>query len=205
MRLTSITILCLILLTACSGSEKEKVQPSISRQSIEMLVGETATILVSGAENIRASVTDKTVISIEQEGFEINILALTAGEASVNVMADRTPLSCKVTVVNPNEPTPDPDPIQTEILSDASTRFVSRFLTLRYSIPGTIVEVSGETTTFRSLSTGDYAKISPITAVINGESHRVVKTEILKQESVTTWTKVILDNDDIVWLVVSGL
>ena len=89
----------------------------------------------------------------------------------------------------------------TEILSDASVRFISEKLTLRYSTPGTIVEQTSSTVSFRSLSTGDYILITQSDITINETTHRITDAEIAKVSDNVTWKKFVLENGDIVWCV----
>lgn len=193
----------LLLLTACSSSNPEvRVRPTLSAVELTVRVGETAVITVNDAENVSAKVRDEAIAIIDVSSNKISISGVKKGDTLISVTADGYSLSCNVHVTAEEEqPSPEPEEDYTEILSDASVRFMSEKLTLRYSTPGTIVEQTSSTVSFRSLSTGDYILITQSDITINETTHRITDAEIAKVSDNVTWKKFVLENGDIVWCV----
>ena len=199
-----INCILLLLLAACSSSNPEvRVRPTLSAVEVTVRVGETAYITVNAAEQVSAKVRDESIATIYVSGNKIAVSGVKKGETVISITADGyNNLSCTVYVTAEEEPpTPEPEEDYTEILSDASVRFISEKLTLQYSTPGTIVEKTSSTVSFRSLTTGDYVLITQSDITINEKIHRITETEIAKVSDNVSWKKFELETGEIVWCI----
>lgn len=198
-----INCILLLLLAACSSSNPEvRVRPTLSTVEVTVRVGETAYITVNDAENVSAEVRDEAIAIIYVSGNKITVSGVKKGDTLILITADGYNLSCTVHVTAEQEPPmPQPEEDYMEILSDASVRFISEKLTLQYSTPGTIVEQTSSTVSFRSLTTGDYVLITQSEITINEKTHRITKTEIAKVSDNVSWKKFELETGEIVWCI----
>ena len=198
-----INCILLLLLAACSSSNPEvRVRPTLSTVEVTVRVGETAYITVNDAEQVSAKVRDEAIATIYVSGNKIAVSGVKKGDTLISITADGYNLSCTVHVTAEQEPPmPQPEDDYTEILSDASVRFISEKLTLQYSTPGTIVEQTSSTVSFRSLTTGDYVLITQSDITINEKIHRITETEIAKVSDNVSWKKFELETGEIVWCI----
>lgn len=198
-----INCILLLLLAACSSSNPEvRVRPTLSAVEVTVRVGETAYITVNDAEQVSAEVRDEAIATIFVSGNKITVSGVKKGDTLISITADGHNLSCTVHVTAEEEPpTPEPEEDYTEILSDASVRFISEKLTLQYSTPGTIVEQTSSTISFRSLTTGGYVLITQSDITINEKTQRITKTEIAKVSDNVSWKKFELETGEIVWCI----
>lgn len=198
-----INCILLLLLAACSSSNPEvRVRPTLSAVEVTVRVGETAYITVNDAEQVSAKVRDEAIATIYVSGNKIAVSGVKKGDTLISITADGHNLSCTVHVTADVEPpTPQPEEDYTEILSDASVRFISEKLTLHYSTPGTIVEQTSSTISFRSLTTGGYVLITQSDITINEKTQRITKTEIAKVSDNVSWKKFELETGEIVWCI----
>ena len=180
-----------------------RVRPTLSAVEVTVRVGETAYITVNAAEQVSAKVRDESIATIYVSGNKIAVSGVKKGETGISITADGyNNLSCTVYVTAEEEPpTPEPEEDYTEILSDASVRFISEKLTLQYSTPGTIVEQTSSTVSFRSLTTGDYVLITQSDITINEKIHRITETEIAKISDNVSWKKFELETGEIIWCI----
>ena len=149
-------------ITGCRSRHDEPyVRPTIDTTDLTMRVGETAEVHIADCTELRA-IPEDDIIEVSAVGGTVFVTALAEGRTSVSIYADGVLLRCRVEVCKADTPfegeenkpsEPDDDAAQ---LSDASRRYESAAMTMRYDTPGTIFERSreGRRFTVRSLATG---------------------------------------------------
>lgn len=154
-----VAVVVLVLVASCGGDDRQElVRPQLSQSALSIVEGEEACLSVSSAQNVTATVSDESVISVSVSGCEIRVKALAPGTASVKVNADGHWLQCNVTVVAA------PYSFEAE-LDDNTPRFVSETLSLRYSddTPGIIFtrDDTDGAIGILSLDSGAYVEFTP--------------------------------------------
>lgn len=100
-----------------------------------------------------------------------------------------------------------------EIITDSSTRFVSKNVAMRYDDGGILVNKSDSEIKFASLITGeeiiltyndgDYTDNAKLK--INGNEAPIKSIEVLREEKTDVWIRVITDDRDSVSIVVTDI
>ncbi len=194
-------IMTVYMLTACDGNGKDLVL-SLSHEELSLTVGEQAVLTVSNAKSVSATASSP-VVSVLVDGRNILVKAVKAGEGSVRVTADGHRLTCRVIVAD-NEVPADPDQpaddynFSSELL-DASPRYVSDALTMRYDDCGVLFSVNdGKEISIYNLDNGDSVTLSFAGALaegllenarleVNGEPIELTSAVVEQHTAAATW------------------
>ena len=174
--------------------------PVLSCLSAEIRIGETIEVQVHNASHIHG-ISAPEIVSVEISGNSILITGNEKGICDVRLTADNTPLSCRIKVTDHKETPEKPD----DNLKDKTTRADGNGISIRYNIPGIIVKLSGDTITFRNLSSGEYVISTTNSLNINGDIVSTQTRELIKSDDDTKWYRHRMTDNDYVWIVISDI
>ncbi len=202
LHLSLIVFLLINVTSGCKSSANDVAAPipELNIGSAEIGIGETIEIKILNASHIHGISAPETV-SVNLSEMSLFITGIEKCICDVRLTADNTPLSCRIKVIERRETPEKPD----DNLKDKTSRAEGNGISLRYTKPGIIVKLSGDTVELRDLNSGEYA-VSTVKALnINGATVSTQPREVIKSDDDTKWYRHRIADNDYVWVVVSDL